>query len=417
MSTRLLRNVDFVNILFLHLVNHFLMFTLPIIILYIRDDLDLNYTESGILWTVLIVIMTTVSVFIGFYSDAHRESRFKLIYSGIIVMLIGWFLLLIADNYVQLILIFAFIGLGASTFHPPAMATTTEMFEEDKGKALSMFQGTGMSGNALTPLIFAGIQSLTHSWQRTTAIYAVTIALATIILFTISAKNKAFGKSDWTNNDENIEYIMEKTNSNNQSQTSYAFLLTPLLLVPLLFMSIRSSFFRTTSLFTSLLYEDYLGLSKIEASVATAAVIGIASLFILVGGWISDRWNERNAIMISSIGALFAATGLVFIADYSDLASFTSFYFMLNATYYIGTPATSALLANRVDPSQRGKLFGALFSLGQVLSLATPTLFGYIKDNHGLNAAFTFILVLAIGAFFIGFYIYQEEKNRLTNNL
>ena len=99
------------------------------------------------------------------------------------------------------------------------------------------------------------------------------------------------------------------------------------------------------------------GLSKNEASVATAAVLGFASLFLLVGGWITDKWHARDAIIISSIGAVIASIGLVFVADYNDLVSFTGFYFLLNATYYIGTPATSALLANRVSPEQRGKLF------------------------------------------------------------
>lgn len=388
------------------------MFTLPIIILYVRDDLELDYTQSGILWTVLIVIMTTVSIFVGFYSDTHRESRFKLIYLGIGVMLLGWFLLLFAETYIQLILIFAFIGLGASTFHPPAMATTTEMFEDDKGKALSMFQGVGMGGNALTPLIFAGIQVITDSWELTTAIYAITIAVVTIILFTISRRNGAFGKSEWSEIKDEPIIVSTLNAEKKKNDYSFAFLLTPLLLVPLLFMSLRSSFFRTTSLFTSLLYEDYLDLSKNQASVATAGVLGFASLFLLVGGWITDKWHARDAILISSIGALIAAIGLVFVADYSDLVSFTSFYFLLNATYYIGTPATSALLANRVSPEQRGKLFGALFSLGQVLSLATPVIFGYIKDNQGLNQAFVFIMILALIAFFVGVYIFYEEKNR-----
>ena len=245
------------------------MFTLPIIILYVRDDLNLDYTQSGLLWTVLIVIMTLVSISVGSYSDSRRENRFKLIYSGIAVMLIGWFLLLFAETFLQLILIFAFIGLGASTFHPPAMAITTEMFEDDKGKALSLFQGIGMGGNALTPLIFTGIQVISKSWELTTAIYAFTIAIITILLYTISKRNGAFGKSEWTENKQ--ENVVKITNNMGRKNDNYSFrfLLTPLLLIPLLFMSLRSSFFRTTSLFTSLLYEDFLGLSKNGASVAT----------------------------------------------------------------------------------------------------------------------------------------------------
>ncbi|MHA2031825.1 MAG: MFS transporter, partial [Candidatus Kariarchaeaceae archaeon] len=358
----------------------------------------------------LLVVMTILSIFTGIYSDSHRENRFKLIYSGIVIMLLGWIFLLIADSYSQLIFTFAFIGIGASTFHPPAMATTTEMFEDDKGKALSMFQSVGMAGNALTPLIFAGFQLITDNWHVTTTIYAITIAVLTIILYVVSKRNGAFGKTDWAPIVERTTDIQKPK----ESDGSFLFLLTPILLIPLIFMSIRSSFFRTTTLFTSFLYKDYLGLSDEQSLVATSAVLGIASLCVLLGGWMTDNWKARNTILISSIGILIASVGLVYLADYSNMISFTSFYFLLNATYFLGAPATSTLLANRVTPEQRGKLFGALASVGQTLGLITPAIFGYINDNNGLNAAFTFILFLAIIAFVIGYYIFLEERKRLS---
>jgi len=183
-------------------------------------------------------------------------------------------------------------------------------------------------------------------------------------------------------------------------------------LIPLLFISVRSSFFRTASVFTSLLYEDYLSLTKNEATVATAIVLGVASMFTLVGGNLSDRTKPRNAILISGSGSMLASIALVYATDYNNLISFSSIYFLLLAFYYIGSPASSALLADRVNKEQRGKLFGALFSIGQVLSLASPLVFGFIKDTLGLGSAFFFIMSLAILAFFIALYIYQEEVKR-----
>lgn len=410
MSTQLLKNVNFVNILSLHIVNHFLMFTLPVILFFVRDDLNLNYYQSGMLWIVLLITMTILSFFTGMYSDQHRDNRFKLIYVGIAIMLFGWILLLLANSYFQFILVFAFIGIGASTFHPPAMATTTEMFEDKKGKALSMFQAVGMIGNALTPLIFAGLYLLTDSWQLTAVVYIVAIILITLFLYVISTRNRAFGKTDWA---PPILEQEEATPTTSNSDYSFVFLLTPLILVPLILMSIRSSFFRTTTLFTSFLYKDYLGLSDGESLLAASAVLGVASMCVLLGGWMTDKFRAVNTLMISSVGILIAAFGLVYLADYSDLFSFTLFYFLLNATYFLGAPATSALLADRVSPEQRGKLFGALGSVGQVFGLATPVIFGYIKDNNGLNAAFIFILVLAAIAFLIAYYVFFEEKRRL----
>jgi MFS family permease len=163
-------------------------------------------------------------------------------------------------------------------------------------------------------------------------------------------------------------------------------------------------------MFTSMLYEDYLNLNKYQASVATAIVIGLSSLLIIVGGAISDKYRPRTSIIISSIGVFIGATALVFISDFGDLISFSTFYFILNASYFIGSPATSAMLADRVSPEKRGSIFGALFSLGQVLSVGTPVLFGYLNDSFGIIAAFTFILTLAVIALFVGTYIFVCDK-------
>ena len=68
------------------------------------------------------------------------------------------------------------------------------------------------------------------------------------------------------------------------------------------------------------------------------------------------------------------------------------------------------MLADRVSPEKRGAIFGALFSLGQVLSVGTPMLFGYVKDTYGIISAFIFILVLAVTALIIGTYIFVCDR-------
>jgi len=154
-----------------------------------------------------------------------------------------------------------------------------------------------------------------------------------------------------------------------------------------------------------------LELSKDDATVATTIVMGLASLFIVVGGSLSDKYRPRTALIVSAIGSFVGALILV-IVGLNSLIIFSVFYFVLNASHYIGSPATSAMLAERVSPEQRGKIFGALFSLGQVLSVVFPFIFGFINDRQGVGAAFSFILGIAVVALVIGVYIYFEEIKR-----
>lgn len=398
-------------ILFSHIINHFLIFTLPIIILFIRVDLNLNYAQSAVPYTVMILMMSFFSFFIGIYADDHRNKRYPIMFLSLVLVVTGYFLITLVHSFLQMILVFAFIGFGASGFHPPAMAIITEMYENDKGKALSAFQVVGMAGNAISPLIFAGIQILTNEWQITLLIYAACLSIFILIVIILSLIRGMLKRIEWEGQKIDTSDVV-KTKNNGKN---IGFLTSALILVPLLFISIRTSFLRTTTLFTSLLYTDYLNLTETDSIIATAIVLGFASMFVVVGGTISDKTKPRISIVISIIGTLVGAIGLVFFTNYHNLINFSAFYFILNAFYYIGSPAASALLANRVDSKQRGKLFGAFFSVGQILSLATPIIFGWIKDNYGLRPAFTFIMALASLAFIIGFYIYFEEKNRKKN--
>jgi len=398
------RTIDYIHILLMHLLNHLAMFTLPVVILYLRDDYQIDYTKTGILWTALVVTNTLLSIFVGFYADTHRNRRYRLIYLGISIMIAGWFLIPLASSFSLLIPIFVLIGVGASMFHPIAFTLITEMFEFDKGKALSYNMAIGMAGTALAPLMFAKLVLFRGNYEKAILTLAIIFALIVVLLLLFIWRKGTLERIDWR--PVETQHIVS-------DNTDIWFLLSPLILVPLIFTSIRGSFFKTSSLFTALLYEDYLHLSKQQAALATAAVLGFSSLLVLLGGWITDRFLPRVAIIVSSIGTLVSALGLVYLNDFSNFGIFSSFYFGLNAFYYIGSPAASALLANRTRPEQRGKLYGAVFSIGQVLSLGTPLAFGYINDNYGIRSAFFFILVLAAIAFVIGAYIYFEEKHRL----
>lgn len=394
------------NIVLVHLLNHLLMFSLPALILYLRDDIGLNYATSGYLWTILISIMTVLSLFTGAYSDKHAEKRYPLIYLGIIIMTVTWYLLKYGNSFWSFALLFAFFGIGASAFHPPSFSMMTSLFEESKGKALSFNMVTGMLTTAIAPFLFGSLVKYLGTWQKATTAIAIIVTVVTMI-------SGLYVKFSYTQADIVDETITKLENIENiPIWEELRFILSPMIFIPLLFISIRSNFFKVASLFTSLIYEDYIMLSKYDATIATGLVLGISSLFTLVGGTLSDATHPKIAIILSSLGTFFFAVILVLIADLSDLFSFSGNYGLLLAFYYIGSPAASALLANRAGKHQRGMVFGASFSLGQILGVLAPSIFGYLETNHGLTSAFYFIAILAGIGFLIGIYIFWEENKR-----
>ncbi|MDH5645821.1 MAG: MFS transporter, partial [Candidatus Heimdallarchaeota archaeon] len=342
------------------------MFSLPVLILYIRDEYSLNYQDSGILWTFLITLMTISSLFTGLFADNHPKYRFHLIYFGLFVMILIWYSFQFVSTYREFLLLFSLFGLGASAFHPPSFAMITELFEGKKGKALSINMVIGMIGTAISPLLFAILHNYLGNWKtvsKTIAQFTLYISIVSFIYFIISNKKQLL----FTYNISEPSNLQDT--SNNSFKSELKFIFAPLIIIPLLFVSIRSRFFRTASLFTSLIYEDYLNLSKFDSSIATAIVLGFSSLFTVVGGFISDRNSPKNVILISSIGTLFFSSIIAFFINFSNLFQFSFAYLLLLSLYYIGSPAASTLIANRAGKAKRGRVFGASFSLGQFIGI------------------------------------------------
>ena len=409
----IVKKVNYSLVILIHFLYHVVYYTLPIFIVYLRDDISVSYTQGGILWTISLITTAVFSVAVGYYADKHHNLKYLLIYGSILTLLLSLFIVSLANNFHALVIGFFVSGIGAAGYHPPAMAIITEMFEENKGKALSLNINLGMIGTAIAPLIVSGSIKLTGSWkysaQSLTEIVLLIVILAIALNYLVGTYHSSINNSVA---ESSIPLMDEDTITEPipMSISDFKFVFGLSILVPLIFVSIRGSFFKTASFFTAFLYEDYLNLTKDQASIATSLVIGFGSMFTIIGGTISDKMKPRTPLLLSSIGTLISAAILVYVIHLANLIIFTTFYFILIASYYLASPATSALLADRVPAEKRGKLFGALFSIGQLFSMTTPAIFGYLKDSMGITVAFGFILILAIIVFILAVYIFIDDK-------
>ena len=405
--------IKYSNIILIHFLYHISLYALPILILYIRNDVEVTYTQAGLLWTATTITSTLLSLGVGPLADYNKTSRYALIYGSITVMTGALYWISKSNSFYELVYGFIVMGLGAAGFHPPAMAIITDMFESAKGKALSLNINVGMIGTAISPLIITVLITESRGWRNasvTLATYIIGIVVLALLLDIALSRGGTYIAIEEQEIVQKSETKPQtKNETENGSLNGYSFILTPLILIPLVLISLRSSFFRTASFFTALLYKDYLNLSEERASIATAIVIGFGSLFTILGGTLSDMYKPSKVILISTLGTFFGTMGLVLIISNATLPLFSALYFMMIASYYLATPATSALLADRVRPEQRGKVFGALFSIGQSLSMLTPAIFGFIKDQYNIATAFGFMLTLAFLALLFARYIYITD--------
>ncbi len=414
------RGFDLGIIISIHFLNHILHYTLPTMLIFMKDDISLSYTECGLLWTTLIIAMTVFSGFAGVFADARRRHRFLLIWIGLVVMILAWWLVGVVDDLGGLLVIYGLMGFGASAFHPPALALITEMYEENKGQALSANIACGMIGTAISPLIVLVVVELAGGWRDAAFVYAVCISIAALLILAVGMSKGTFLLNDYvdtpleTDSSNDAPAVDGSTDTNETGNSikrgnglDLALIFSPMILVPLLLISLRGGFFRNATFFTPILFEDLMDLSKTDASIATAVVLGFGALFNIVGGRIADRRSPRLALLISAVASTLSVLILLFLLDSGGLILFTLFYFALMASHYIGSPASSSLLADRVPKEKRGAIFGAVFSLGQLIPIATPTLFGWLCDTKGEHWGFGLMLLLAFLSLVVAYHMYR----------
>ncbi len=387
----------------MHIGNHLLSSTLPFFILFARSDLGLSYTDTGALIALFAGVMTVLSIPVGFYADKSYLVRFFLIFSGLAVMSFGWYLLTVVSTKFMVYVAFGIIGLGASGYHPPAAAMITDLFEADKGKALSIHQAGGMGTSALAPFLFSLFVEFSGSYISASWIvmgigFALFLFGITIAFFT---KLKGVNSHDV---------------QDSKTVGSLGIFLTALILLPLAFTSLTNSIFKVSTTFMGLLFQDYGGLNNDLASLASTLTLGVAIIFILIGGLVTDYVSPIAAIVIASFATFLSGLALVTLPIYSNVYVLGFVIFLINSSFYISGPGTNTLLANRVPPKMRGKLFGSLFSLGQILSLITPILFGYLRDNVGIGSAFMMIFLLGGLVFILGILIWRQGNRTAMNS-
>jgi DHA1 family tetracycline resistance protein-like MFS transporter len=121
------------------------------------------------------------------------------------------------------------------------------------------------------------------------------------------------------------------------------------------------------------LYTDYRYQWSARAIGLTLAVVGIFSA-VVQGGLIRKgvaRLGERNALML---GLFCGAAGF---ACYG-LASAPALFFLgipFGALWGFAGPSAQALMSQRVDPTEQGRLQGALAGLRGITGMIGPTLF------------------------------------------
>ena len=145
-----------------HCATHWITATIYILLPFIREDLELSYTEIGSLVTIFHAASLAANVGSGAVVDitGHRvlTQVASLVAGGIALILVG-----LAQGIWLLAALLVTIGLTHNLWHPAAIAYLSRVYPESRGYTLSIHTLGASLGDTISPLV-AGLLLLWLPW-------------------------------------------------------------------------------------------------------------------------------------------------------------------------------------------------------------------------------------------------------------
>ena len=136
-----------------HLLNDTIQALLPAIYPLLKNSLDLNFTQVGLITLTFQCTASLLQPLVGLYTD-RRPLPYSLAV-GMGFTLVGLVLLSRAGSFPAVLWAAALVGIGSSVFHPEASRLAHMASGGRHGFAQSVFQVGGNAGSSLGPLLAA----------------------------------------------------------------------------------------------------------------------------------------------------------------------------------------------------------------------------------------------------------------------
>lgn len=359
-----------------HFMSHFYSMTIPPLIPFLHDDLNISYTLIGAVLSAKAMTSGLLQLPAGMAVDRYGA---KVILSGGLLMCAaGMALLGIADSWPMLVLAVVVMAMGNCVFHPADYSIMTgTMSDKYMGRSFSIHTFAGHLGNAVAPAILLTI-AVFWSWRASLLLSAF---VGLLIFFGLASQWNAM-------RDEGQPQRLKKKKESSETAadaplSSWQIMLQVLKSPPLIFLFF---FFTMSNLAQGGLKNfSIAGLEAVhgtDLAIAGSALTGFlfASAFgVLVGGWVADRWKKHDFVAAAS---LFTCGVIVLLVGGIDLHWFVLIFTFTVAGLVNGIirPARDMMIRNATPKGSAGKAFGFVYSGEFIGGGIAPVTYGFLLD-------------------------------------
>jgi len=378
------------SVIFLHMLNHVISGSMPILYPEIMEEFDLNYAQLGLLRSASTFSSGFPQMFVGWLR--RWFSGRVLVGVGNLVNSLGNIAASLSRGLWSFLGLTVVAGVGSSTQHPVGASLITAATDpRERGRMLGLNQSFPSLAFSFTPLLAAYMLNL-MGWRRALAILSTpAILLSLVLLFFVRGTSQVEAPS---RDALNLSKLREQLRNRNVLAIS-------VLRTAMAFrMGVRT--------FLPLYFIDVLGLSTAQSSLLYSVLLfgGVFGPFFW--GSLSDRVNRRPLIIGIMVASGLGYLSLLWVKGFTALLVLL---FLLG--FMVQTVVVQSVLSDSVPRSQLDQVFGLYFTLGFTVASFSSIIFGYVVEYWGFHAGFVYIAAVTLVSMVPAFFI--EEPRTWTN--
>ena len=383
-----------------------------IIGIQIKKDLGLNDTEFGLLIATPVLSGSLLRIFLGVWAD--QVGGRKVLTAVMLAGAAATWMLTHAQTYPQFLIAALGVGIAGSSFSVGVAYVSKWFPPEKQGTALGIF-GAGNISSAVTKLL-APMVMVAAGWMMVAKVWAVGLAVMAILYFLFSQEDPS----------------LEERRKTGVKPMPFAEQMAPLKNLQVWRFALYYFFVFGGFVSLALWLPRYLigayGMDVAHAGMLAACYSIPASLFRVVGGWMSDKLGARK-VMYWTFGVSVICCFLLAYPDTQyvvkgikgditfhlaiGIVPFTILVFVLGFFMSLGKAAVYKHIPVYY-PQYVGSVGGVVGMIGGLGGFILPIAFGALNDLTGIwTSCFMLLFVVVASALaWMHFAIRRMERRK-----
>lgn len=355
-----------------HFVSHFYMVLVPPLLVFIREDYQVSYTELGLALTLFALVSTIFQTPVGFFVDrtgARRNLIVGLILGGAAVIAAG-----LIDSYWFFLGMFALLGLANTVYHPADYSMLAHHVAPERiGQAFSVHTFAGLLGTAVAPPVLLILHAYV-GWRGAFVAAGILGFIGAAILMLQrdppghhAAKPKADAKP-----------------------AGWSLLLSAPILLNLLAYTLFAVCMGGLNTYLVPALNVLHQIPLPTGNLALTALLFASAGGVLLGGVVLGYTHSHVVVAAASLSVVAVAVALVGMADLGAVAVI-ALLSISGLSIGVMSPSRDMIVRDVTPPGSFGAVFGFVTNGFTVAGMVSPLLFGIFMD-HG-HPAWIFITV------------------------